>query len=134
MRVLLADDQADLRSALRLLLEQEPGVELIGEVADVDALLSQVMSFHPDLVLLDWDLPELKVADAGRRLLATLHVQQPFLQVIVLSGRPESNRSAIAAGADLFVSKTEPPDRLLAALRGARLAVNRRIQPSSIQS
>lgn len=132
MRVLLADDQADLRSALRLLLEQEPGVESVGEVADVDALLSQVMRFQPDLLLLDWELPGLKPAEAARRLLATLHVQQPFLQVIVLSGRPESNRSALAAGADLFVSKTEPPDRLLAALRDAHLALNRGIQPSVI--
>ena len=118
MRVLLADDQADLRSALRLLLEQEPGVELVGEVADVDTLLSQVEISHPDLLLLDWELPGLP-ADAGRRLLAVLHMCRPFLQVIVLSGRPESNRSALAAGADLFVSKTEPPDRLLAVLRGA---------------
>lgn len=132
MRVLLADDQADLRSALRLLLEQESGVELVGEVADVDALLSHIEISHPDLLLLDWELPGLKLADAGRRLLALLHSQQPFLQVFVLSGRPESNRSAMAAGADLFVSKTEPPDRLLAALRGADSTVNRRIQPSTI--
>lgn len=116
MRVLLADDQDGLRSALRLVLAQEPDLELVGEVTDVAALVDKADALQPDLVLLDWDLPELLEPGAGRRLLATLLQRHPHLRVIALSGRPERSRSALAAGASLFVSKVEPPERLLAAL------------------
>jgi DNA-binding NarL/FixJ family response regulator len=101
MRVLLADDKVDLRSALRLLLEQEPGVELIDEVSDIDGLLAQVNRLHPDLLLLDWELTDIDTTGAGQRLLHVLHGQYPHLSVIVLSGRPESNRSVLAAGTHL---------------------------------
>ncbi len=120
MRVLLADDQKELRSAMRLLLEQEPDTELVAEVTDVIALIDEMGATSPDLLLLDWELPELKNADAGKRLLATLHGRHPHLLVIVLSSHPESSRSALAAGANAFVSKTEPPEKLLAALQSLR--------------
>lgn len=120
MRVLLADDQKELRSAMRLLLEQEPDTVLVGEVTEVATLFEEVSIASPDLLLLDWELPELKAADAGKRLLATLHGRHPHLLVIVLSGRPESSRSALAAGADVFISKAEPPEKLLAALQSLR--------------
>ena len=120
MRVMLADDQQELRSAMRLLLEQEPDTELVGEVSEVSSLIEEVAAANPDLLLLDWELPELKAAEAGKRLLAALHGLHPHLLVIVLSGRPESSRSALAAGATAFVSKTEPPEKLLAALQSLR--------------
>lgn len=120
MRVFLADDQAGLHSALRLLLEQEPGMELVGEATHADGLLSSVLATRPDLLLLDWELPELRATEGGRKLLAVLHASLPSLHVVVLSGRPESNRSALAAGADSFVSKADPPENLLTALRSAR--------------
>jgi DNA-binding NarL/FixJ family response regulator len=126
MRVFLADDQAGLHSALRLLLEQEPGMELVGEATNADGLLSSVLATRPDLLLLDWELPELRATDGGRRLLAALHARLPALHVVVLSGRPESNRSALAAGADSFVSKADPPENLLSTLRSARDGVYRR--------
>ena len=126
MRVFLADDQAGLHSALRLLLEQEPGMELVGEATNADGLLPSVLATRPDLLLLDWELPELKAIEGGRRLLAHLHASLPALHVLVLSGRPESNRSALAAGADSFVSKADPPENLLAALRSARDGVHKR--------
>lgn len=125
MRVFLVDDQAGLRSALRLLLEQEPGMALVGEATTVDGLLSLLLSARPDLLLLDWELPDLKAGEKGR-LLALLHASLPHLHVVVLSGRPESNRSALAAGADGFVSKADPPEKLLTALRNARDGVHRR--------
>jgi DNA-binding NarL/FixJ family response regulator len=53
MRVLLADDQAKVRSALRLLLMHEPEVEIIGEAVDSTGLLDWVKVVCPDLVLLD---------------------------------------------------------------------------------
>jgi DNA-binding NarL/FixJ family response regulator len=124
MRVLLADDQDELRSALRLVLQQESDMELVGEVTDVPSLMAEVSALLPDLLLLDWELPEIKPPDSGRKLISALHARHPHLRIIVLSGRPESNRSALASGANLFVSKTEPPERLLAALRTELRTVN----------
>ncbi len=120
MRVLLAVGQETLRSALRLVLEQEPGMELVGEAGDAAGLAECVASLQPDLLLLEWELPELEPDGAARRLLSTLLQSHPLLRVIVLSGHPEKNRRALAAGAQLVVSKAEPAEKLLAALRSLR--------------
>lgn len=121
MRVLLADDQAWLRSALRLLLEQEADVEVIAEAAEARSLLSKAQRTRPHLVLLDWELPGMR-AGGGHELLAALREISPNVSVIVLSGRPEANTFALDAGADFFVSKADPPEALLAALRAVRQA------------
>ena len=114
MRVLVADDQAKVRSALRLLLEQEPDVEIVAEAAEADDLLAQVQETRPDLVLLDWGLPSLP----SNNLLPALRTLCPHLKLVALSGRPEARQAALDAGADAFVSKIDPPERLLAALHG----------------
>jgi DNA-binding NarL/FixJ family response regulator len=111
MRILLADDQAKVRSALRLLLEQEEDIEVLGEAVDATGLLDWVKVASPDLLLLDWELPGL-----GPGLLAALRELCPSLDVIALSGRPESRQAALSAGADAFVSKGDPPEKLLAAI------------------
>ena len=112
MRVLLADDQSKVRSALRLLLEQEPGMSVVGEAVEAEDLLAQVEATQPDLVLLDWELPSLRTDDW----LSTLRTLCPRLKVIALSGRPEARQAALTAGADTFISKGDPPERLLAAV------------------
>ena len=112
MRVLLADDQSKVRSALRLLLEQEPGMSVVGEAVEAGDLLAQVEATQPDLVLLDWELPGLRTDDW----LSTLRTLCPRLKVIALSGQPEARWAALATGADAFVSKGDPPERLLAAV------------------
>lgn len=117
MRVLLADDQPTLRSAVRFLLEQEPDVSIVAEAADVAALLARVSELHPDLLLLDWELPGLDTTGSPRLVINSLYASCPSLHIIVLSGRPEASRPALATGASAFVSKADPPERLLAALR-----------------
>ena len=113
MRVLLADKQTKVRSALRLLLEQEPGLSVVGEAAEAEDLLAQVEATQPDLVLLDWELLD----QGGAATLAGLRAARPGLVVIALSGRSEARQAALAAGADAFVSKGDPPERLLTTLR-----------------
>lgn len=114
MRILLADDQATVRSALQLLLEENPELDVVGEATEAGELLAQVDMACPDLVLLDWELPGSQAAD----LLPALRQHLPHLVVIALSGRPEARQSALDAGADAFVSKGDPPERLLATLNG----------------
>jgi DNA-binding NarL/FixJ family response regulator len=113
IHILVADDEPTLCSALRLLLEQEPGLTVVGEAAEASSTRQQAATLHPDLLLLDWELP----GATGAALLDSLHTTVPALRIIALSSRPEARPLALAAGADAFVSKGDPPDRLLAAIR-----------------
>ena len=116
MRILLADDQAKVRSALRLLIEMQPGLTVVGEAADAKELLTQAEDTHPDLVLLDWELPNLTM----NGWLVDLRSLSPHLSVVALSGRPEARRAAMDAGVDAFVSKAHPPENLLSAIKACR--------------
>ncbi len=112
MRVIVADDQPDVRSALRLLLEEKPGVSVVGEASTAADLLTQVKSVSPDLVLLDWELPGTIPAD----LVSLIHAASSTPSIIVLSSRPQMRRVALSAGAQEFVCKSDPPEYLMLAL------------------
>jgi DNA-binding NarL/FixJ family response regulator len=116
MRILLADHQARVRFALRALLDQQPGLTVVGETGEAAETLSQVAAIQPDLILLDWDLRG-SVLD----LLSALHSVCPGLRVIALSARPEMRQAILTAGADAFISKTDSPERVLEAIRDANL-------------
>jgi DNA-binding NarL/FixJ family response regulator len=115
MQVLLVDDQAKVRSALRLLLNHEPDIEVLGEAVDATGLLDWVKVACSDLVLLDWELPGF-----SPDLLVALREICPALAVVAMSGKPEARRAALDAGADAFVSKGDPPERLLEAIDSCR--------------
>lgn len=121
MRILLVDDQSKVRSALRLLLEQEVGMTVVGEVTKAEDLLAQVKATQPDVALLDWELPVQQAADSSKssmpHLLSELRARCPQLCVIALSGRPEARQAALAGGVDAFVSKGDPAEGLLQTLR-----------------
>jgi DNA-binding NarL/FixJ family response regulator len=115
-RVLIADDQSQVRSALRLLLSQQPGVVVVGEAGDMEQAVELAETQRPSVMLLDWELP----GRNGRPPLDRLRQARPGLVVIALSGRPEARQAALAAGSDAFVSKVDPPERLLAAVDRCR--------------
>lgn len=111
MRILVADHQMKVRFALRTLLDRRPGLEVVGESDSPEQVLAQVKTASPDLILLHW-----RMCEAVPGLLSALRQAYPGLRVIVLSVRPETRHEAIAAGADAFVCKMDPPDKLLAAV------------------
>jgi DNA-binding NarL/FixJ family response regulator len=111
-RVFLADHHQPVRSALRLLLEHEPDLAVVGEADEVGQVIAAVGLTHPDLILLDWGFVE----RAGRGLVATLR-QSGLARVIAMSCRPEDWAAAEDAGADAFVCMGEPPERLLTTVR-----------------
>ena len=118
--MLIADADANVRSALRLLLRREPHLRIVGEAADGQELLACATNTCPDLVLLDWALPGLQLS----RVVGRLHDTCPRAAVVALSVRPERRRDVLASGATAFVSKADPPTRLLAILEvvlGARV-------------
>jgi two-component system, NarL family, invasion response regulator UvrY len=109
LSVILADDETAIRSALGLVLKQKLSIQQLSEAANMNELLSKLSEAKGALVLLDWELPGL-AAQGG---LAALRQLYPDLKVVALSARPEARQAALAAGADAFVSKTEPPDTML---------------------
>jgi DNA-binding NarL/FixJ family response regulator len=118
--VLIADSRVHARSAMRLLLAQVSDVVVVGEAADVDAAISAIAACRPDVVLLDWGLTRRSPGRNGGAALDDLRVASPGSFVIALSGLPEARREALAAGADAFVSKGDPPEKLLAAVGSCR--------------
>jgi DNA-binding NarL/FixJ family response regulator len=117
MRVLIADDQPSVRSALKLVLEQQ-GIDVAGDVSDSGELLAWFKTNQADLLLLDWELPD----QPGKQIIPILRVRYPKLAVIVLNSRQQTRTEAISAGADGFVSKGDPPEYLLSLLATAQQA------------
>lgn len=113
MRILLADDQIDVREALACLLQNECDAQLSGEASSASELLAQLAFACPDILLLDWELP----GSVGGALMRDLRASYPALCVIALSVRPEARDEALAAGVQGFISKGDPPERVMAALR-----------------
>jgi DNA-binding NarL/FixJ family response regulator len=113
MRIMVADHQSKVRFALRTLLVRQPGLEVVGEADTVEELLAGVSATQPDLLLLHW-----RLGDEMSELLSTLKRVCPGLHVIVLSVRQEACHDALAAGAEAFVCKMDPPEKLLAAIEG----------------
>ncbi len=109
MRLILADHHVQSCWALRILLEEHPEFDLIGDAGDAPALLDLAEKQFPDLVLLDSELPGMYVED----LITKLHAQEPRPTVIVMSSNFENSRMLIKAGADAFVSKGDQPEWLL---------------------
>ncbi len=113
MRVMLADDSVEVRSALRLLLEQEFGAEIVGEVGRDDDLLLALATSRADLLLLDWELS----GDRLSRDVPRLRGACSGVRIIALSKRPEERMAALAAAVDGFASKGDGPEHLVQAVR-----------------
>ena len=116
MRVIIADDEQQVRSALRFILEQEQSVEMVFEFDSLADMLDQMSDLCPDLLLFDWDmrLPVLNTA-----LVQSMRRRCPLLRILAMSGRPESEAPALRAGVDAYISKGDPPEGLLQAVRKA---------------
>lgn len=120
LRILIADDEPNVRFALNVLLTQQVRLCTVLEAADAGSLLKQMEMDCPDVTLLDWNLNGV----TGDELLPIMRHVCPKTAVIVLSGKPEIGQAALAAGADAFVSKSEPPEHLLAVMQSVKGKVN----------
>ena len=100
-RVLIADDQQPVREGLRSLLALSSQVEVVGEAADGQDALHLVAERHPDVVLMDIQMPVLDGLEATRRIKG----QWPEVRVIILTMYARYRTKALAAGADAFLLK-----------------------------
>jgi DNA-binding NarL/FixJ family response regulator len=117
IRVLVVDDHPVLRSGLAQLLGQAQGVELIGLAADGATGVQIARDEHPDVVLMDLEMPGLDGIEATRRIRAS----RPETQVVVLTSFSDRERilDALDAGAAGYLLKDAEPDDLL---RGIHVA------------
>ncbi|HEY8300689.1 MAG TPA: response regulator transcription factor [Jatrophihabitans sp.] len=115
IRLLLADDQALIRSALAALLELEDDFEVVGQVGRGDQVVGAAVSARPDVALLDIEMPGLDGIAAA----TALRHELPSCRVIILTtfGRPGYLRRAMESGALGFVVKDTEPEQLADAVR-----------------
>ena len=115
IRLLLADDQALVRGALTALLDLEPDLEVVAEVGTGDAVVAAVLEHHPDVALLDVEMPGLDGISAT----AAVRAAAPETKVLIVTtfGRPGYLRRALQAGASGFVVKDTPASQLADAVR-----------------
>lgn len=106
-RILLADDNITLRSALALLLETRLHAQIVAQVTTMNGLLSEAGSTQPDIVIMDWELS----GELAQNSIAALRKLSPLSRIIVTSARPEV--SAAANQADGFLCKTDPPEAVI---------------------
>src|SRR5690349_3439879 len=114
--IVLADDHAVVRSGLRMVLEREPGFEVVSEAGDADAALRTVLGHKPSVLVLDLNMPgTLSSLDAIPRVAEV----SPDTRVVVLTMQedPEFARRALRAGAAGYVLKEAADDELVDAVR-----------------
>jgi DNA-binding NarL/FixJ family response regulator len=117
-RVLIADDDARARTALRAIFDAHDDIELVAEAHDGLQAVEQVRRLHPDVALLDIRMPNLDGLEAARQILAATPNR---CQVIMLTtfDLDEYVYDALKAGASGFLLKDAPSERLLAFVRPA---------------
>jgi DNA-binding NarL/FixJ family response regulator len=115
VRVVLADDQEMVRAGLRMLLDFQPDLEVVGEAADGLAAVEVATRTRPDVVLMDVRMPRCDGIEAARRIVAAL----PETAVVVLTTFDDdaSLAEALRAGVSGFLLKVAPPEQLLHAVR-----------------
>jgi putative two-component system response regulator len=117
IRVLVVDDHEIFVQSLVRLLSAHPGIKVVGTAATAAAAQAAVVSYEPDVVLMDFELPDGDGATATAAVKALL----PRTKVVMLTGRtdPEALIRTIGAGCSGFVAKTEGVERLVGAIASA---------------
>ena len=116
IRVLIADDQALVRTGFRMILEAEKDIEVVGDAADGAEALAEARRTKPDVVLMDVRMPELDGIEATRRLLADESVSSKVVMLTTFD-MDEYVYEALRAGASGFLLKDVPPEQLVVGIR-----------------
>lgn len=125
--IMIVDDHAVLRSGLRLMIEQEEGLEVVGEAPTAEDAVRSVERLKPQLILMDIEMPGMGGL-AGVERLQEIHPEIPVL-VLSMHGEADDVRRAFEAGASGYVLKTAADEELIRAIR-AVAAGERYLHPS----
>lgn len=115
IRVLVVDDQSMVRAGFRLLLADEPDIEVVAEASNGLEAVARAAQFHPTVVLMDIRMPELDGLEATRRILAA--DQGARVLILTTFDLDDYVYEALRAGASGFVLKDDPPEQLISAVR-----------------
>jgi two-component system, NarL family, response regulator NreC len=112
--ILLADDHAIVRAGLRLLLDEQPDLTVVGEAGDGDEAIAKALELAPDVVLLDVMMPNTNGLDAAERI-----SRETSCRILMLSMQDDPGyvRRAFASGASGYVLKEVAHSQLVAAVR-----------------
>lgn len=128
IRVMIADDHRLVRAGLSELLRDQPGIEVVGEAEDGEAVLDMAPRLKPDVILMDVQMPRLGGIEATRRL-STGHPEVRVIALSALDADPVPAR-IMEAGAWGFLGKSAEPDEVITAVR--RVADGERYVPAAL--
>lgn len=128
IKVMIAEDVHMVRGALVALLRLETDIEVVAEVAGGNEIMAAAQATHPDVAVIDIDLP----GKDGLTAATELHEHMPECRTLILTslGRPGTLRRALAAKVGGFLLKDAPPDKLASAIR--EVSVGRRVVDSEL--
>jgi DNA-binding NarL/FixJ family response regulator len=116
IRVLIADDQGLVRAGFKLILERQPGIEVVGEAATGHEAVAQARLIGPDVILMDIRMPELDGIQATRRIRSDPATARIRVIILTTFDLDEYVYEALRADASGFLLKDLPPEQLAAAL------------------
>jgi DNA-binding NarL/FixJ family response regulator len=117
IRVLTADDHPMMRESLGFMLEKQTDICWVGEAANGAEAIAKTSELHPDVILMDLQMPEVD----GLEAIAAIRKLHPACRIIVLTTYPGDARAAraLAMGATAYLLKSAPIDQILGAIRAA---------------
>jgi DNA-binding NarL/FixJ family response regulator len=119
IRIVMADDQALIRSGLRTILEREDDLEVVGEAADGEQAVRLATELRPDIVLMDIRMPGVDGLAAAERILAGDRESAPRVLVLTTFEIDDYVQTALRTGVTGFLLKDTEPPALVAAVRSA---------------
>lgn len=117
IRVLLADDQHLVRTGFRVILEVEDDLAVVGEAADGERAVGMTQALHPDVVLMDVEMPGMNGLEATRQITAPGSPGGPAVLILTTFDRDDYLFAALQAGASGFLLKNGTPESLVEAIR-----------------
>ena len=116
IRILIADDQPMVRAGLRMILELEPDIDIVGEAADGNEAVAVAAATEPDVILMDVRMPDLDGLEATRRIVGSRE-DGPRVLILTTFDLDVYVYEALASGASGFVLKDIEPEKLVDAIR-----------------
>lgn len=113
IRVLIVDDDHQVRHALKFILDQHMGIEVVGEASDAKQAVQVVMELQPDVVLVDSQMPGVDGIETTRRIKA----MTPHVKVLFMTVHEKHIEQALNAGADAYIFKDSGRGKLLDAVK-----------------